>query len=178
VIGFLRFVGILNAAVWFGAAVFFTFWSGSAPFSPEMKNLLGAHNYPYYSGAIAEILIARYFSLQFVCSIIAVAHLLAEWLYLGRFPQNSRLALLLGLCLAVTLGGHWLQPRMKALHATKYAANQPIQVRESAARSFRAWHAFSMGVNLLVVAGLAVYLWRVANPSDETRFVSAVKFRS
>lgn len=177
-IGFLRFVGILNAAVWFGAAVFFTFWSGRVPFSPEMKALLGPHSYPYFSGAIAEILIARYFNLQLLCSIIAVVHLLAEWLYLGRFPQNSRLALLLGLCLAVVLGGYWLQPRMKALHAVKYAVNQPAQVRESAGRSFRAWHGVSMSVNLLVVAGLAVYLWRVANPSDETRFVSAVKFRS
>ncbi|HVM48675.1 MAG TPA: DUF4149 domain-containing protein [Candidatus Acidoferrum sp.] len=177
-IGFLRLVGVLNAAVWFGAAVFFTFWSGSAPFSLEMRRLLGDNNYPYFSGAIAQILIARYFSLQFVCSIVAVLHLVAEWLYLGRFPQNSRLALLVALCLAVLLGGYWLQPRMKALHATKYAANQPARVRESAARSFRAWHGVSMGVNLLVVAGLAVYVWRVANPSDETRFVSAVKFRS
>src|ERR1039457_449261 len=72
VIGFLRFVGILNAAVWFGGAVFFTFWSGRAPFSPEMKALLGPQNYPYFSGAIAQILIARYFNLQFTCSIIAV----------------------------------------------------------------------------------------------------------
>jgi Domain of unknown function (DUF4149) len=177
VIGFLRFVGILNAAVWFGGAVFFTFWSGRAPFSPEMKALLGPQNYPYFSGAIAQILIARYFNLQFTCSIIAILHLLAEWLYLGRFPQNARLALLLGLCLAVLAGGYWLQPRMKALHAIKYAQNQPLPVRESASRSFGAWHGVSMGVNLLVVAGLAVYLWRVANSSDETRFVSAVKFR-
>jgi hypothetical protein len=178
VIGLLRFVGILNAAVWFGGAVFFTFWSGRAPFSPEMKTLLGPENYPYFSGAIAQILIARYFNLQFTCSIIAVVHLLAEWLYLGRFPQGTRLGLLVGLCLAVLVGGYWLQPRMKALHATKYALNRPAQVRESAARSFGAWHGVSMGINLLVVAGLAAYLWRVANPSDEARFVSAVKFRS
>ena len=62
-----------------------------------------------------------------MCSIIAIVHLLAEWLYLGQFPQNSRLALLLGLCLAVMAGGYWLQPRMKALHATKYALNQPAR---------------------------------------------------
>jgi len=57
VIGFLRIVGILNAAVWFGAAVFFTFGAGFAPFSAEMKRLLGSNNYPYFSGAIAQILI-------------------------------------------------------------------------------------------------------------------------
>jgi hypothetical protein len=171
-------VGILNAALWFGAAVFFTFWSGRVPFSREMETLLGPHNYPYFSGAIAQILIARYFQLQFICSIVAVVHLLAECLYHGRLPQNTRLGLLLGLCLAVLAGGAWLQPKLQKLHAVKYAVNQRPEVRESASRSFKAWHGVSMGLNLLVVTGLAVYLWRVSNPSDETRFVSAVKFRS
>lgn len=178
VIGFLRFVGILNAAVWFGAAVFFTFGTGRAPFSPEMKALLGPNNYPYFSGAIAQILIARYFHLQLICSLVAWAHLLAEWIYLGKALQKIRLGLLLGLCLSALVGGYWLQPKLKALHAVKYGVSQRPEVRESAGRSFRAWHGVSAGVNLLMVAGLAVYLWRVANPSDETRFVSAVKFRS
>jgi hypothetical protein len=178
VTGFLRLVGILNTAIWFGAAVFFTFWSGRAPFSREMEVLLGAHNYPYFSGAIAQILIARYFQLQFICSIIAVLHLLAECLYQGRLPHNARLGLLLGLCLAVLAGGAWLQPKMRKLHAVKYSVDQRSEVRKSASRSFRAWHGVSMGLNLLVVTGLAVYLWRVSNPSDEMRFVSAVKFRS
>jgi hypothetical protein len=34
----------------------------------------------------------------------------------------------------------------------------------------------SLVVNFFIVGGLAVYLWRAANPSDTTRFVSAVKF--
>jgi hypothetical protein len=178
VIGFLRFVGILNAAVWFGAAVYFTFSSGRAPFSPEMKALLGANNYPYFSGAIAQIMIARYFRLQVLCALIAWLHLVAEWLYLGRSPQKLRLGLLLGLCLAVFAGSYWLQPKLKALHAVKYGLHQRPEVRESAGRSFRAWHGVSAGVNLLLVGGLAAYLWRVTNSSDETRFVSAVKFRS
>ena len=177
-IGFLKFVGILNAAVWFGAAVFFTFGTGRAPFSQEMKALLGANNYPYFSGAIAQILIARYFHLQFVCSIIAVVHLLAEWLYLGKFPRKLQLGLLLGLCSACLIGGLWLQPKLKALHATKYGVNTRPELREAASRSFRAWHGVSMGVNLLLVGGLAAYLWRVANSGEPTRFVSAVKFRS
>lgn len=171
-------MGLLNAAVWFGAAVFFTFWSGRVPFSPEMAALLGSNNYPYFSGAIAQLLIARYFHLHFVCSAVAVAHLLAEWLYLGRSPQRFQLGLLVGLCLAVLAGGCWLQPKMQKLHSTKYALNQRPQIREAAGKSFRAWHGVSMTVNIFLVAGLTVYLWRVANPSDATRFVSAVKFRS
>jgi hypothetical protein len=178
VIGFLRFVGILNAAVWFGGAVFFTFGTGRVPFSQDMRTLLGDHNFPYFSGAIAQILIARYFGLQAVCSIIACLHLLGEWLYLGKEPEKSRLFLVLGLCAAALLGGYWLQPKLKALHALKYSSITKPEVREAAGRSFRAWHGISMGVNLVLIGGLGAYLWRVANPLEQTRFLSAVKFRS
>jgi hypothetical protein len=81
-------VGILNAAVWFGTAIFFSFGVGLAPFSQEMKNLLGQANYPYFSGAIAQILIARYLNFQVVCAAVAALHLAAEWLYLGKRPYK------------------------------------------------------------------------------------------
>ena len=93
-IGLLRFVGILNAAVWFGTAIFFTFGTGLVPFSQEMKSLLGQANYPYFSGAIAQLFIARYFSFQLGCAVVAVVHLLAEWLYLGKHSQKLQIGLL------------------------------------------------------------------------------------
>ena len=169
-------MGILNAAVWLGGAIFFTFGAGLVPFSQEMKNLLGPNNYPYFSGAIAQILIARYFHFQIVCCVVAVLHLLAEWIYLGKFPQKLQAGLLIGLCAAALAGGYWLQPKLNALHAAKYGVNTRPEIREAAARSFRAWHGVSQVVNSLLVGGLAAYLWRAANPSDPTRFVSAVKF--
>ena len=176
VIGLLRFVGILNAGVWLGAAIFFTFGVGLAPFSPEMKSLLGPNNSPYFSGAIAQILIARYFHFQLVCGVVAIVHLLAEWLYLGKHAGKLQVGLLVGLCSAALIGGYWLQPRLKALHATKYRLNTRPEIREAASRSFGAWHGVSQAVNLLLVAGLGAYLWRATNSSDPTRFVSAVKF--
>ena len=172
-------MGILNAAVWLGAAVFFTFGTGPAPFSPEMKTLLGPNNYPYFSGAIAQILIARYFHFQLVCAIVAALHLAAEWLYLGKYPPKLQVGLLIGLCAAALAGGYWLQPKLKALHATMYGTSTRPEMSEAAKaanRSFRAWHGVSQVVNLLLVGGLAAYLWRAANPSDPTRFVSALKF--
>ena len=175
-IGFLRFVGLLNAAVWFGTAIFFTFGVGFAPFSQEMRDLLGPKNFPYFSGAIAQILIARYFRFQVGCAIVATLHLLAEWLYLGKYPQRLQTGLLIGVASAALVGGYWLQPRLKGLHATKYGVNSRAEIREAAARSFKAWHGVSQVVNLLVVGGLGIYLWRAANPHDQTRFVSAVKF--
>lgn len=175
-IGFLRFVGILNAAVWFGAAIFFTFGVGLAPFSQAMKDLLGPNNYPYFSGAIAQILIGRYFYFQLACAGVAVLHLFAEWLYLGKYPQKLQVGLLIALSSAALVGGYWVQPRLKTLHAAKYGVNTRPEIREAAVRSFKAWHGVSLVINLLAVGGLGVYLWRVANPSDTTRFVSAVKF--
>ena len=175
-IGLLRFVGILNAAVWLGAAIFFILGAGLAVFSPEMRELLGPSNFPYYSGAIAQILVARYFRFQVVCAAVAVVHLLAEWLYLGKVPRKLQVALLVGLCAAAVVGAGWLQPRLKALHATKYGIQSPPELRAVADRSFRTWHGVAQVVNLMVVGGLGAYLWRAANPSDPTRFVSAVKF--
>ena len=167
----------MNAAVWFGAAVFFTFVLGSAPFSQEMKDLLGPKNSPYFTGAIAQIFIARYFRLQLVCGVVALLHLLAERVYLGRTPHKLSFGLLIALVLGGWLGGHWVQPKMKQLHTIKYAVSTPRQEREAADSSFRAWHGVSQGMNLLMLAGLGFYLWRVANPADPARFVSTTKFR-
>jgi hypothetical protein len=168
----------MNAAVWFGAAIFFTFGIGAAPFSEEMKTLLGNNNYPYFSGAIAQIFVARYFQLHMICGAVALLHLLGEWVYLGRTPQKLGLGLLMALIAAGFLGGYWLQPKMKRLHTIKYALKTSAQDREAADRSFRAWHGTSQAINLLVLCGLAFYLWRVANPADPARFVSTAKFRS
>ena len=156
--------------------MFFTFGAGLVPFSQEMKRLLGPNNYPYFSGAIAELLIARYFRFQLICGVVAVLHLLAEWLYLGRFPRKLQAGLLIGLCAAALAGAYWLQPKLTALHATKHGVNTPPEIRAAADHSFRAWHGMSEVINLLLVGGLAAYLWRAANPSDSTRFVSATKF--
>lgn len=175
-IGFLRFVGILNAAVWFGTAIFFSFGVGFVPFSQEMRNLLGPANYPYFSGAIAQIMIKRYFAFQAGCAVVAVLHLLTEWLYLGKNPQKLQVGLLAGLVTIALVGGFWLQPKLKALHATKYAASTRPEVRDAADHSFKAWHGVSQVINLLLVGGLGAYLWRAGNPSDQTRFVSAFRF--
>ncbi len=177
VIGVLRFIGILNAAIWLGGAVFFTLGAGQVPFSSSMKELLTEANYPYYSGAIAQLLIAKYFSLHIICGAVGLAHLSAEWLYLGRPTRRSTLILLLCLFGFGLLGSTWLQPKMQRLHRQKHAPNLTQTVRDRAARSFRIWHATAQGFNLLVLGGLCVYVWRANNPPDPTRFVTAMQFR-
>ena len=177
-IGFLRFVGLLNAAVWFGAALFYTVIASPAFASREMSELLTARNFPFFSVAIAQILASRFFQLQLVCSLLAVSHVLAEWLYLGKVPHRFWRALLFTL-LALNLAcGLWIEPRLKSWHHRAFALNAPPGTANFAARRFRAWQTTAEMVNFLMVGGLGVYLWRMANPPDPTRSLNTGKFRS
>jgi hypothetical protein len=122
-------------------------------------------------------MIGRYFRLQFICGLVALLHLLAEQLYLGKPPRRLWTGLVVGLLVAAAWGGFWLQPRMTQLHTIKYGSSSTPRQRQEADESFRAWHGFSQAVNLLALAGVGLYLWRAANPNDPTRFVSTTKFR-
>lgn len=143
-----------------------------------MKTLLAGANQAYFSGAIAQLLVAKYFSLTLVCSMVALAHLAAEWLYLGRRAQRSTLILLIVLFSFGLLGGFGLQPKMRELHKIKYASNVTSEQQEKAAKSFRIWHATAQILNILVLGGLTVYVWRANNPPSPTRFFSAMHLKS
>jgi hypothetical protein len=156
VTAFLRFVGLLNAAVWCGSAIFLVIGL-PALFSPEMKRLLTAAGV----GFAAESVLARFFILQYWCGGIALAH------YLGL------LVVILSLGLA---GGLYAQPKMRALHITKYYARTSEQ-QTQAARAFAAWHTASEAVNLLIIAGLICYLWQVGRQSEQPRLLSFSKIR-
>lgn len=175
--GFLRIVGILNAAAWLGGALFFTFGVGPAPFSEAMEKLLGPANYPYYSGAIAQIFVARYFKLHLICGTIALLHLWAEWIYLGRMVKRFPLILLCSLFALGLLGNFWLNPKLSTLHTLKYSTTSDQLTRTKADRTFKIWHAISQTFNVFALGGLVIYVWRVNNPPDPTRFVSSMQFR-
>src|SRR5580765_2964401 len=111
-IGFLRFIGIANAAVWFGSGDFFTLAVGPAFFSEGMINLFGGGNAQLgraYAGAAAQVVLERYFLLQQICGGIALIHLLSEWIYMGRPLKRLTLCLLSGLLLLGFVAGYGLQ---------------------------------------------------------------------
>ena len=174
-IGVLRFVGLLNAAVWLGAILFFTFVAGPAATSPEMQELLSSKNFPYFSVAIEGLLAPRFLSWYLACSVVALLHLVAEWLYLGRYPRRAWLALVLCLCLGGLLQAYILQPRLKQLHWLRFARPD---LRETTDRSFRTLHRVSTSLDVTLVGCLLIYLWRVANPPESMRFLDPGKFRS
>jgi len=178
VIGILRFVGLMNAAVWFGATVFFTIGAWPAFFSQEMRHLLGENNYPYFSEAIAQIVITSYAHLHLVCSIVALLHAAAEWLYLGRNLPKFGWGLLLTLFFCGLVTGYGLQPKIKELHTRKFARNYAPEVRKAAAESLPLWRGMAQTINIAMIAGLAVYVWRVAHPVTTAKFVAPIKFQS
>ena len=164
---FLRYLGILNAAVWLGACVFLIIGL-PAIFSDQLKNAIGPAG-PVVVGWAAQMVLARFFILQYYCGAIGLAHLTLEWICCGK-PLVQRnlgiLALLMGLALA---GGLWMQPKLKDLqHLKYYGATQPV--REEAGRAFYAWHGVSECGNLVTVGGLLIYLWRVSRSGERARF--------
>jgi hypothetical protein len=175
VIGLLRTVGLFNAAVWFGATIFFALGVDSTSTSPEMKELLGQKSSPYFTIAIGQLFETRYFHWFVACSIVSLLHLAGEWLYLGKYPHRLWLTLLLGLWICGVAQGYAIQPRLKELHRLQF---ERPQLREAAARAYGAWRIVSQSVNFLLVVGLGVYLWRIGNPADPPRFLSANKFHS
>jgi hypothetical protein len=173
VIGFLRFVGVMNAAIWLGAAIVFTVSIGPAFVSPDMLSLMGRPR----AGVAVELILQRYYLLQHWCGAIAIAHLVVEWLYTGRPLQKFILYLLAGLFILGLMGG-WLQPRLLQLHLTIYGVHPPAPALvERARQAFHSWHLVAEGIDLIVIAGLVYYLWRMTNLASPPRFLTPSRFR-
>jgi hypothetical protein len=180
--GFLRFIGVVNTAIWLGAGIFFAAVVLPAVFSPAMnrevfQQPVDSPFYSYYPGGVAVVLFRRFFVLQYICGFIGLLHLCAEKLYLGRaFPRlgTSIVVGALGLSL---VGGIWLQPRMEKLRNTMYHGQNEDQ-KEKARHSFGMWHGISQFANLIVMAGLLIHINRVSRPPNETiRYGTFTKFR-
>lgn len=174
-IGLLRIAGLFNAAVWFGASLAFTFVFGQAVFSQDMRQVLGEAHFPYYAGAIAIVMISRFFDLQMICGLVALLHTAAEWVYLSR-PLPKLWRILLGaLCALILFGAFAAQPKIKQLHRVKYDLRATPDQRASAAKWLKLWHGTSQGANLLVLVVLAGYFWRVASAPAAGRLASPMK---
>jgi hypothetical protein len=168
--GFLRFVRILNVAVWCGASVFLV---AGLPglFSPQLEELLTKP----YVGFAAEAVLRRYFILYYCCGALALLCLAGEWVYSGKGSRLD-LSLLCALNAAGLVFGLALQPRLHLWHYLKYFGRTPEQ-QANAARLFALWHGLSQMMNLLVIMGLIFYLWRTTRPPESPRFSGFAKIR-
>jgi len=165
----VQLVSTLNAAVWLGAAVLFTFIAGPAFFDPALKDILPKPE----DGIAARFLIGRFTAFQIACACVAVITLLVDWrMGGGQFPCAQAL-LLGGIILLITAAILWLTPQLDALHQVKYAEHfgktATAVESDTAAKAFGRLHGLSMISNLLVLIGLLaqfVLNWKaVANAS-------------
>lgn len=169
---FLRLVGIVNAAIWFGSAIFFASVVLPVVFSHEILTLFHENTgSPFYSGAVAQALFARYFALQMICGAIAICHLFAEKLYLGRALPRFGMGLVVALFCLGFIGGFGVAPHMRDLRQTRYFG-RTTEEKERAHHSFDMWHGFSEVVNVFVIVGLFVHLVRVTRPVAPGRYGS------
>ena len=175
--GFLRFVGLFNAAVWVGGSVFFSFLAASVFFTPEVK----AFAPPPANGLVAQAVLGRYFALHYICGTIASLHLLIEWLYNGGgFPKRTIaiVCVLLGFAL---FGGNFISPKLTVWHQQKHQVElksdgeQPLtetveqteKVVQNAERKFAVWHGVSQIVNLAMLILLIWRFWRMTHPNEQ-----------
>ncbi|MEW6303967.1 MAG: DUF4149 domain-containing protein [Verrucomicrobiota bacterium] len=164
----------MNAAIWFGSAIFLVAGIGPAFHSEEMTRLL-----PRIHGEAAyQILATRLFLLQTICAGVALAHLFMEWLYSGRpVPRSSLYVLLVAGFLSVA-GAYGIQPHLQQLHLQQHGVKSTTAQRSAAAQSFALWQRVSQGMHLVVTLGVAYYLWRLSVPTNGGgRFSTTHKFR-
>ncbi len=172
--GVLRFVGLLNAAVWLGAAVFCSTALLVAMNSRATMALIGAQYFEQVSGALTQIVFTRLFQLQILCALLAWVHLVAEWLYLGRLPRQFRVGLLTVLFIGSLIGSLWLCPKLTRLQRAQYASSQSKEQVEAARQQFQVWDGVFQAVNVLMIGGIAVYFWRLTQAQNEPRFIKSV----
>jgi predicted small integral membrane protein len=162
----LRFIGLFNAAIWIGTAIFGAFVALPTFFSPEMKAVIPEP----YNGLAAQILLHRYFLAHYICSAIAISHLLGEFLYLGR-PLDRWVAIILSVIVAIGIvEGVKLEPKLKSLFVLKYHPTSTPAQKQAASASFSTLHGISQGLNLVVICGVAFYFWKVARPIGGPRY--------
>jgi hypothetical protein len=168
----LRVIGVLNAAVWFGGGLFFSFGIAPGVFSPELKRALS----DYQVGVVGQHLVGRFFALHAICGGIALLHFAVEWMLARRGFRAGMLALIVVAAGLGAGGGAALQPRMRILFETKYHGPMDAE-RAAAAKSFRALHGVSQVANLVTLLLLAVYAGRLSGGNAGNLPTSAVDIR-
>ena len=167
----VRYLAVLNAAIWLGATVFFTLGAGPAIFGPDVALFLPKP----YRARVAEEVIARLFTLQQVCGAFALALLLADCVRAGRWVRRVHVGVVGGMWVAALLAGYWLAPKLHELQQVRYSPEANPTEQAAATRSFNAWHGISQAMNLAVLAGLLFHLGAVSRPPEAPKLANTFR---
>ncbi|MGV3754039.1 MAG: hypothetical protein ACO1QS_01500 [Verrucomicrobiota bacterium] len=180
-IAFLRFIGLMNAAVWLGAVVVYAALISPALVSSEMLDVFGGARNPMapaYRGLAVEIVAGKFYWVHFICSGVAAFHLLVEWLFTGKATRTLMLYLAMTIIVLGLANGLLLHHKMKELHRIRYGRTVPAPQKDKAANMFQTLQTATDVMHWIMVAGLVVYLWKTATPGEQPRFNSTRKFKS
>ena len=166
----------MNAAVWLGAALFFTFGAEPACFSADMRALFRIPADSFPPGAIAGVIMSRYYNLTLACGVIGLLHFLAEWLYMGRPRRKFSFGLIAALFILTLLGRNAIQPTLARQNYAHYNPKAEPAEREAAGKSFRILHPLGIMLNIITIGALIIYVTRVSSSSEALRFVRPVQF--
>ena len=173
-ISFLRFVGVMNAAVWLGACLFH-FLVVSPFFGSAATRWLLGEAHAQGSGLM---LWERFYTVHYLCLALAWLHLLAEWVYLGRsIPRFHGWALSLLLVLGVA-GNMVLNRRVTPLHWSRYQPQVQPEIRANATHSYPLWSAVWTTTNTALGLTLVVFCIRTLLANPGPRFMTQGKFRT
>ena len=163
-------VAALNAAVWLGGAVFFTFFAGPAFFSPALDPILPKPE----DGIAARYLIGKFTAFQIACASIALGTMVIGWRWNARRFQVPQALVLGTVILLIVVSMVWIMPKLDAMHHAKYAdyfgLNVTPEVQQTAAKQFGPLHGLSQVGNLLVLLGLTaqfILTWRLATELNQ-----------
>ena len=165
-------MGLLNAAVWCGSAIFLVIGL-PALFSPELKRLLT----PAGVG----------FAARGDCGAVFCRAILVRGNCAGAFAGG--MALLRAAVAAFESGlagrhpviGRWPADCGRSRKCARCTSPNILAGRPNSkckpAKAFAAWHAASEAANLLVIGGLVWYLWLVSREQEPPRLLSFSKIR-
>ena len=175
-LGAIKFAGVTIAAIWFGGAVFFSFFSAPAFFVDPIKTMLPAP----YNGQTAQFLLGRFHVFNYLLGTLALLHLGFDWIYTGKTMNRAHLTLLLVMLCGSLFAGRWMQPKLEQLYRIKYSEFYKVEaseeLKQQAANSFGVWHGISQGTNLLLLAGLWFNLWLAMHPKEGPKYLGSGKF--
>jgi len=180
VIRYIRIIGLFNAAIWFGMAVFFTAGVSPTFFSHKILSLFGGENSLYsraYAGAVNVTVLEKYYYWHYICGVIAFCHLVFEWLFGGYLISRFKPSLLVLICSINLICGIFLMPPLKKFQLQKYDLKAPPTLREAASSSFKTLHLISYSLNLVVIVSTGLYFYNFTNHINEQRLVIKDKIR-
>jgi len=172
----IKFTGVTIAAIWFGGTVFFTFFVAQAFFVDPIKTLLP----PPYNGQVAQYILERFYTLHYICGVLALLHLGFDWIYTGKVMPQRNLVTVLGVLVIAIIGGNYMHPKLEKYHQIKYSEQYQVEaspeLKEQAKSGFRVWHGISQGANLLILLMLWYYLWQMLHPKEGPKYFGGGRF--